>query len=514
MTRYFHFLVALVIGVAGIAHADAAGPQSPGARSGSTRTAPNIVFILVDDLGYGDVGFNGSKYYETPAIDRLAAQSLVLDYAYMYPTCSPSRAAFFTGKQSFRTGVYTVPVLEKGTYRENVFSRWTVELKHRFFSQELEAVGYQNIHLGKWHVVGPYPMRELSSTFPLKAKLTQPDPGDFSWVPQHKTPAVRAYYPEGRGFKKNVGGTYRGDPALEVGGYKSRTGGYFAPFSNPFIEPKPDDEWLTDRLTDEAIEFMDQHRDQPFFINLHYYAVHRPTRARSPELLRKYLGKPGDPETGQGIGKRRAEHAAFATMIESVDDNVQRVVDFLNRSGLRKNTVIFFTSDNGQNPSQSVNHRLRGAKGEVYEGGIRVPAFVNWPGKIKARRSRTPVSVLDYFPTFMDLAGIEYSGELDGDSITPLFEGDSAHLRNRPLFWHIASRWKHGACSVIRQNHHKLIQFHKNGDVELYDLRSDPREEHNLARTRPALVERLLDRLTEWRKTNRAPLPPESSLPY
>lgn len=493
---------------------NAAKSHGAGTKANPASTAPNIVFILVDDLGHGDVGFNGSKFYETPAIDKLAKQSLVLDNAYMYPTCSPSRTAFFTGKQSFRTGVYTVPVLEKGTYRENIFSRWTVDLKHTFWSTELEKVGYQSIHLGKWHVVGPYPTRELNATYPLRKKLGQPKPSDFSWVPHHKTKAIRAYYPEGRGFKKNVGGTYRGDPALEVGGYKGKTGGYFAPFSNPYIEQKPDDEWLTDRLTDDAIEFMSENRMQPFFINLNYYTVHRPTRARSPELLKKYLAKPGDPATGQGIGKSRQEHAAFATMIESLDDNVQRIVDFLDQTGLRKNTLIFFTSDNGQNRSQSINHRLRGAKGEIYEGGIRVPTFVNWPGKVKARRSQTPISVLDYYPTFMDLAGINYTGTLDGHSITPLFKSDTSELKARPLFWHLASQWKHGTCSVIRKHHHKLIQFHKNGEVELYNLRNDPKEETNLAKSKPELAQKLVDELVTWRKENRAPLPPNASLEY
>lgn len=479
-----------------------------------TETKPNIVFILVDDLGYADVGFNGSKFYETPKIDALAKGGLILDNSYMYPTCSPSRTALFTGKQSFRTGVYTVPVLEKGTDQENIFSRWTVGTEHTGYSEPLSEAGYKMIHLGKWHLVGPYPLEELKMDFPIKQKLTQPDPGDYSWVDLHKSDAVKPYYPEGRGFLKNVGGTYRGDPALEPGGYKSETGGYFAPFSNPFLGQKPTDEWLTDRLTDEAIDFMDEHKEGPFFINLHYYTVHNPLRSRSDELLKKYMNKPGDPVLGQGMdkGKRQENVARYATMIESLDDNVGRITDFLEARGLRENTIIVFSSDNGQNGKP--NNLLRASKGHIYEGGIRVPTFINWPGKVKARRTKTPVLVTDYFPTFMDLAHINYKGTLDGKSITPLFDNENIELQERPLFWHIASQYKHGACSVIRKNNYKLIQFLADGKLELYNLSKDQKEEFNLAEEKPEITTKLLNELVKWRKDNKVPLPPNSTLSY
>jgi arylsulfatase A-like enzyme len=488
---------------------------SGNANAANKDCKPNIVFIFVDDLGYADVGFNDSKWYETPAIDRLAKQGLIFENAYMYPTCSPSRTALFTGKQSFRTGVYTVPVLETGTQEENIFSRWTVEQKHTIFAQPLSDAGYKSIHLGKWHIVGPYPDEELTLTYPLKKKLTQPEPGDFSWVAHHKTPAVRAYYPDGRGFIKNVGGTYRGDPALEAGGYTSETMGYKAPFSNPFIEPKPNDEWLTDRLTDEAIDFMKEHRESPFFINLHFYAVHRPIVSRSQVLFDKYMSKPGDLLTGQGLGKRREEMAAYATMIESVDQNVQRLVNYLEENGLRENTMIVFTSDNGCNGGQSSNNLMRGSKGYIYEGGVRVPAFVNWPGKVKPRRTEVAMSVLDYFPTFLDVAGIrDYAGQLDGNSLISLFRKDSKELVNRPVFWHLASQYKHGTCSALRHGRYKLIQFLADGKLELYDLKADPMESKNLVDSEPKIAQRLVNELVDWRKTNQVPLPPNSVLAY
>ncbi|MDF7826832.1 sulfatase [Pontiellaceae bacterium B12227] len=472
---------------------------------------PNIIFILVDDLGHGDVGFNGSVYYETPHIDKLANSGLVIENAYMYPTCSPSRTAIATGKQSFRTGVYTVPVLEKGDDQNNIFSRWTVGEEHIMYSQPLADAGYKSIHLGKWHLVGPYPEFELSAEWPVKKKLKQPNPWDYSWAEKHKKEYVK-YYPLGRGYLKNIGGTYRGDPALEVGGYKGETGGYWAPFNNPFMpEKNPKDKWLTDHLTTEAIDFMDEHKDEPFFINLHYYTVHRPIVERSPELTEKYMKKPGDPITGQGnelTGKRKIQEAKYATMIESLDDNVGRLVTFLEEKDLRENTLIVFTSDNGQNVG--LNNNLRGKKGWIYEGGIRVPTFVNWPGKIEARRTQTAVSGLDLFPTFMDVADISYDGVLDGDSITGLFKGEPKNLQDRPLFWHLASEYRNGTCSVIRKNNMKLIQFLKTGELELYDLSKDPKESNNIAKKNPETTEELLKELKAWRKKNHVPLPPNA----
>ncbi|WP_139957427.1 sulfatase [Flavicella sediminum] len=479
---------------------------------------PNIIFVLVDDLGYADVGFNGSSFFETPNLDALSKESLVLDNAYMYPTCSPSRTAIFTGKQSFRTGVYTVPVLEKGTAEENIFSRWTVGKEHPIYAEPLAEAGYKSIHLGKWHIVGPNPTEELKMSFPLKQKLSQPDPGDYSWAEEHKKPFTQKFYPKGRGFLKNVGGTYRGDPALEVGGYKSVTGGYWAPFNNPFISKKPTDNWLTDRLTDDAIEFMDAHKSEPFLINLNYYAVHAPVRARSEKLLQKYLTKPADTLLGQGNHKnekRRIHQAGYATMVESVDDNIKRILDYLDANGLRENTMIVFTSDNGYNGGQSNNKLLRGSKGYIYEGGIRVPMMVNWPGKVVPRRSAAAVTCLDVFPTLMKVAGIDnHKGVLDGNSVTSIFKKETKEFTDRPLFWHVASQWKHGTCSVIRKNNYKLIQFLATGKLELYNLLADPSESKNLAEINVNITEEMLKELIAWRKENKVPLPPNSVLDY
>lgn len=478
----------------------------------AAKGKPNIIFIMADDLGWQDVGFNGSKWIDTPHLNALAKESRVFSQAYMYPTCSPSRAALMTGKQSFRTQVYTVPVLERGNAKTNLFSRWTVEEKHPFYSKPLNEAGYQLIHIGKWHVVGPNPEQETN--YPFKRKLGAYRSGDMSWLEKHRGAECQKYYPRGKGFHENVGGTWWGDPARGYkAGYKSTSGGYIAPYKNPFIEEGKDGEWLTDRLTDEAMQFIRKHKDQPFFVNLHYYAPHRPSVPRSQELLKKYETKGAEPGTGQKASRSK-ELAAYATMVESIDQNVGRLVRFLDENGLRDNTVLIFTSDNGFNSLQNVNDALRGYKGTIYEGGIRVPALVRWPGHIQSGVDSQPICGMDYFPTFLDLAGVRdgFKGVLDGRSLLPALQGEA--MESRPLFWHIASTYKHPPCSVMRQGDWKLVQFLLSGELELYNLKSDPREEKNLAESMPEITSEMLTVLQQWRKKNQVPLPEASTLSH
>lgn len=500
-------MLALLIGHTPVCAVGSVGTV-PASRS------PNIIFILADDLGMQDVGFMGSTYFETPNLDALAEQSLVFNNAYMYPTCSPSRAAILTGKQSFRTGCYTVPVLERGNSRDNIFSRWTVGAEHPVYAKPLNDAGYKLIHLGKWHIVGPYPEKETA--YPFKKKLGQPKNGDFSWLAAHRTPEIQQYYPTGRGFHENVGGTWWGDPARGYAkGYNAPGGGYVAPFKNPFIADKENDGWLTDRLTSDAIDFMERHKNEPFFVNLNYYAPHRPSVPRNEEWMAHFMAKKGDPVTGQGIGpaKKKKEIAAYATMVKSIDENIKRITDWLDQAGLRDNTVLIFTSDNGFNGLQSSNENLRGAKGYVYEGGLRVPALVNWPKTVASGRCDEPIHGLDFFPTFLELAGVSgYEGTLDGDSLVPLLRDKP--MKERALFWHLASTYKNPPCSIIRKGDWKLIQFLKEGNVELYNLRKDLKESKNLASANPEKAQALLKELVGWRKANSVPLPPSSQLEH
>lgn len=477
----------------------------------NNENRPNIIFIMADDLGWQDVGFMGSSYFETPNLDALAAKSLVFNQAYMYPTCSPSRAALLTGKQSFRTGIYNVPVLERGDSEHNIFSHWSVGLEHTMYAKPLKKSGYKLIHIGKWHLVGPQPGKKVN--YPYKKPLKQPASGNFDWLDNHLTTQIQKYYPLGKGFDENVGGTWWGDPARGYfKGYKAKSGGYIAPFKNPFIKEKESDEWLTDRLTDDAIDFMERNKSQPFFVNLHYYAPHRPSVPRNEKLLQKFMQKTPDSITGQG-GQNLQEITAYATMIQSIDENVLRIVKYLDKEGLRDNTIIIFTSDNGFNSLQSQNNRLRGAKGTVYEGGLRVPAFVNWPNKVVAGKNETPICGMDYFPTFLDLAQVnDYDEKLDGESLVPLL--NKKIFKERALFWHVASTYKNPPCSIIRKDDWKLIQFLLDGRVELYNLKDDLKEGHNLADNRPVIVSQLLEELVMWRKVNKVPLPPASVLPF
>ena len=473
---------------------------------------PNIIFILADDLGYNDVGFNGIKWVETPNLNKLAQTSKVFNNAYMYPLCSPSRAALITGKDSYRTQVYAVPVLETGTAEESIYSRGTVQKEHTFFSEPLNKAGYKLAHMGKWHVVGPYPEKEVD--YPFKDIGTQPISGDKSWIKKHQTPEYQAYYPEHRGYHRNIGGSWWGDPARGYDkGYKSKSGGYVAPFNNPYIKPKADDEWLSDRLTDEAIRFIAENKQHPFMINLNFYAPHRPSIPRSPKLLKKYQEKAKDPITGK-FSSLRKEMAAFSTLVESVDENVGRLVKYLDENNLRENTVIIFTSDNGFHGSQTVDNTMRGKKGLIYEGGIKVPALMNWPSHIKAGRIDTPIFVTDYFPTILELAGEtnNYFGTIDGRSILPLVFDQA--LPERPLFWHIASAAKQPALSAMRDGDWKVIQYLVSGDVELYNIALDPKETTNLFKIESKKSDEMVDKLSMWRKHNNVPLPPASKLPY
>lgn len=473
---------------------------------------PNILFVMVDDLGWGDVGYNGSQWVETPNIDQLAENGKVFNNAYMYPTCSPSRAALATGKQSYKTQVYTVPVLEKGSAETDIFSRWTVGSEHKFYSEFLNEAGYKLAHFGKWHLVGPN--LDDEKTYPFSDNLTQPESGETEWIAEHKSDKYKPFYPAGRGYHQNVGGTWWGDPARGYSlGYKSESGGYHAPFKNPYVDEKPSDEWLTDRLTDDAIAFMEANKDEPFFINLHYYTVHRPSISRSDELLEKYRNKPTELLTGKGA-KSKKQTAAFGTLLENMDQNFGRLVNYLDESGLRKNTVIVFTSDNGFHGGQSTDKRFRGAKGDIYEGGVKVPAVISWPDHIKPGAVDTPITVLDYFPTFLDIANVktDYLKEIDGRSILPL--AFDIELDEKPVIWHIASTYRQPPLTAMRKGDWKLIQFLNSGAVELYHLKRDPTEQHNLANLEPELTGKLVAELAQWRRINNVPLPPKSTLDF
>ena len=329
---------------------------------------PNIVLIVADDLGWKDLGFMGSAYYETPNLDRLAGEGMAFMQAYASAAnCAPSRACLMTGMYSTAHGIYTVGSSERGDSRVRriVPTKNITTLRNEYITlaESLKGAGYATASIGKWHL-GEDPCSQ--------------------------------------GFDLNVGGSHRGHP-----------GSYFAPYKGPELEA-PEGEYLSDRLTEEALVFMQRNRHQPFFLYLPYYAVHTPIQSKD-SLEQKYLEK----------GSHGCQsNAAYAGMVDNLDHCIGRVLMELDRAGLRKNTLVIFTSDNGGIREISCQDPLRAGKGSYYEGGIRVPLVFSWPGIIEAgTRVDEPVINIDFYPTLMELIHKVSPANLDGLSLWPLLKG-------------------------------------------------------------------------------------------
>lgn len=429
---------------------------------------PNILLINIDDLGWRDLGYMGSKYYETPNIDKLASEGMIFTRAYSAAAnCAPSRAALFSGQWAPRTGIYTVGSSERGK-SEN---RKLIPIPNRKYlrpsvltiTQVLKADGYVTCHIGKWHI--------------------SDDPEKF-------------------GFDVNYGGAEYGHPPA----------GYFSPWHIRTLKDGPEGAYLTDRLTDLAIQFLKSHNDKPFFMNFATYAVHTPLQAK-PELVEKYKHKKGS--YGQ-------HNPAYAAMIQTMDTNVGRLIDYLKESGKFENTFIIFTSDNGGVYGITHQWPLRAGKGTYYEGGIRIPMIVVWPGKVKPGTSTgQPVVNMDFFPTFLEVAGIpEPKGKtLDGRSFLPVLMGKT--MPEKPFFWdfpiylqkYTLNNQSRDVCFRTRPGisihlgEWILIQYYEDDHLELYNLGTDPGERKNLINTFPHKSQELFDSLDQWRKKLNAPVP-------
>ncbi|RMG19378.1 MAG: DUF4976 domain-containing protein [Bacteroidetes bacterium] len=431
--------------------------------------APNVVFIMADDLGWMDVGFMGGNFFETPQLDALAASGMVFTRAYAAAAnCAPSRACLMSGQYPPRHGIYTVGSAERGLarHRKLIPVANTRVLHDSVFTlaELFREAGYATGTFGKWHL------------------------GED---------------PRSQGFEVNAGGGQAGYPGRD---------GYFSPYQLPFLPDGPPGELLPHRLTSEAIRFMEARRQQPFFLYLPYYSVHTPLMARA-ELVAKYEQKTPNPK---GI------NPTYAAMVETLDQQVGRILRALDSLGLRQNTLLVFTSDNGGIRAISTQAPLRAGKGSYYEGGIRVPTLISWPGKVQpGNSSDTPIINLDFFPTFMEILGINKPGKLlDGQSLMPLLQGDS--LPARPLYWHFPIylqaynpqkddgrdplfRTRPGA--VITLGRWKLHHYYEDAANELYDLQTDPGERHNLAAAMPQKTQELLNQLSRWQQQTHAPIP-------
>jgi arylsulfatase A-like enzyme len=489
-----------------------------------TDQKPNFIFILVDDLGWTDLGCYGSTFYETPNIDRLASEATRFTNAYAAcPVCSPTRASIMTGKYPARIHLTDwIPGRQKYAGPQPCDKLIPVEFEQQMKLEEitiaevLKLAGYKTFFAGKWHL------------------------GEDS-----------IYWPEYQGFDINKGGWGIGWP----------DGGYFSPWVNPRLENGHAGENLTDRLTSESIKFLESVRDDPFFLYLSFYAVHTPLQTKE-ELIRKYERKSdslGLTQIEQTVSDREwmrkaspegnfkerimQGHPIYAGMIETVDINVGRIMDALEELDLEDNTIIFFMSDNGglstAEGSPTSNLPLRAGKGWLYEGGIRVPMIIKWPDgyekgsriqeKTKHRRSRQekveeevseldkseraktepanfceiPVISTDFYPTILEMAGLDLRPDqhMDGISLVTLLEGKGT-INERPIFWHYPHYSNQGGKpgAAIRLGKYKLIEFFEDNRAELYDLGSDIGEQNDLSARMPEKVNELLDILYKWQK--------------
>jgi arylsulfatase A-like enzyme len=441
---------------------------------------PNFVFILVDDLGWTDLGSFGSTFYETPNIDRLAAQGVRFTDAYAAcPVCSPTRASIMTGKYPSRVNITDwIPGDDPGNRQLlGTSDSNQLDLSETSLAEALGQHGYNTFFAGKWH---------LGNT---------------------------EFFPEYQGFDINIGGHHRGSPP----------GGYYSPYKNPKLTDGPEGEYLTDRLTEESINFLKANGEDPFLLYLSFYNVHTPIQ-ENLEYIDYYKAKKSDLGE-EGTVKLTNEHKsltvlnqvnpAYGSMVAIMDLNVGRIIDYLRETGLDKNTYVIFTSDNGGLSTITGNRvsptsvlPLRAGKGWCYEGGIRVPLIIYGPG-IENGVSDFPVISTDFYPTILEMAGLPLMPDqhIDGISLNSIFDGK---LPDRDvLFWHYphyhSSGWTPGAA--IRRGDWKLVHFYENQVSELYNLKDDIGETNDLSEKYPDILRELEEELEEMQIETGAILP-------
>lgn len=424
------------------------------------RRKPNIIFILIDDLGWRDLGCYGNRFHETPNIDRLAREGMLFTDAYATaPVCSPTRASILTGKYPARLGITDfIPGHQRPWAKLRVPPNLhQLPLEEVTIAEALKRAGYVSASFGKWHLGG------------------------------------RKFFPDRQGFDTWV----------------VTSGGHFYPHFKTTPKMKiHQGAYLADVLTDWAEAFIEQNRSRPFFLYLAHYAVHIPLQARK-ELIDKYRSKP-KPEGG-------INNPVYAAMVEHVDHSVGRLLRKLDELNIADCTLVIFTSDNGglrqrfdgQGPLVTTNAPLRAEKGTLYEGGIRVPLIVRWRSVIKPNSvCHVPVCSADFYPTILEVAGLEeeITPNIDGESLMPLFMGTGGLKRNA-LYWHYPHYHHSSPAGAIREGDFKLIEFYEDEHLELYNLREDISEQSNLANRMPSKATELREKLTAWRKAIGAKMP-------
>lgn len=466
MTSSFKSTILILAGI-GLLSCNTNQPQN---NPGNSNTKPNIIYINIDDLGWKDVGFMGSSYFETPNIDKLSTEGMVFTQGYAgAANCAPSRACLISGQNTPRHGVYTVSTSTRGNpkTRKIIPTPNTLSLTDSMITmgEMFKIAGYATGTFGKWHVTED----------PLKD-----------------------------GFDINIGGTHRGSPGGK---------GYTAPYNNlPNLEIAPEGENLTDRITTEAIKFIQDHKTKPFFLYLPYFAVHTPLMGKA-ELIEKYKNKGGS--GGQ-------DHPVYASMVENVDTNIGRLLKLLKDLNLENNTMIVFTSDNGGIRAISTQAPLRAGKGSYYEGGVRVPYIVRWPDQVAAgSKNDSPIVNMDFFPTFMEIVDVSLPNKiLDGQSILPLLKGET--FTKKSLFWHFPiylqayntekddgrdPLFRTRPGSTVLSENWKLHHYFEDDKIELYNLENDLGERNDLASSNPEKAASMYKLLDDWRKAMNAPIP-------
>lgn len=455
-----------VLLAAAVALVGAGALLTPRAEAAATRP-PNIVFFLIDDWGWTDAGSFGSKLYETPNIDRLVAQGMKFTDAYSACTvCSPTRAAVMTGKYPARLRITDWIAGHNRPYAKLKIPTWSLQLplEEKTIAEALKERGYATGIFGKWHLGG------------------------------------EKFYPEHQGFDVNVGGCDRGSP-----------GAYFPPYGIVNLKDERPGEFLSDRLTRDALSFIDANQARPFYIYFPHYAVHTPLGGK-PEVIEKYKKK-------LAAGTHTQTNAIYAALVESVDDSVGAVMRRLAELKLDDNTIIMLTGDNGGlsgtvnaqgwRPGPTRNDPLRVGKGSVYEGGVRVPLVVKWPGVARPGSvSAVPVTSVDYFPTLLEAATGAPAKGLDGESLVAALKGAPALTRDA-IYWHYPHYHPGSATpySAVREGDWKLIHFFEDDHVELYNLKTDLSEKTDLAATHAPKATALRAKLDTWRTSVGAQLP-------
>lgn len=454
-------------------------------------TSPNIVFIIISDMGWRDVGFLGCKTHETPNIDRLAHGGIIFPQTYSCgPNCAPSRASIMSGMYTPRHEIYTPGGASKGDVRlmklitpardadlERFPSKYPIALKPDVtcIPQVLKSAGYTCGAIGKWQLGN------------------DPEAGPIS-----------------KGFDHNVGG-------------HQHMGRHFSPYKNPAMRDGPEGEYLTDRLTDEAVQFIQDNRDGPFFLYLAHWALHAPILAKADKIAAyEKAGHPNPP---------------YGAMVESVDESVGRVMQTLDDLGLADNTLVILSADHGGIAKYTDMDPLRGGKGALYEGGIRVSTCMRWPGVIPAGTTcDVPIYGIDFMPTLTEVTSgtLPEHQPVDGESLIPLFSGATS-LKRDTLYWHFplylggsdcqnitplrggragqGTGWRTVPSGAIRKGDWKLIEQFDTGSVELYNIADDIGEQNDLATDYPEKATELLKDLKQWQRNTKAIIPNEPN-PY